>query len=298
MSESLKRAVRVAVLRLLSPLARLLLQAGIGLGEFTSIAKVAFVRAAREEGGEGAAGGRRPNATRISVLTGITRVEVAAILAAGEGEPPSGDRGRQRAEQVLTGWWNDPDFHDELGQPLVLSERGRRSFTALCERYASEPQQNRVAIRNELMRVRAVRRLSDGRLKAVSRTFATVRWDPDGVLAVGEELADHCETLVRNLMNPTRPRLVRRVINSQLDPLYAPLLIRDLEQRAKVMADSLDDRLNDPLHRAKSADAAMRIGIGLYVIEGPAEPTPDSNASEAPASRPQARKRRTRRAGS
>ena len=74
MSEPLKRALRVAVLRLLRPLTRLLLQAGIGLGEFTSIAKVAFVRAALEEGGEGEAGGRRPNATRIAVLTGLTRV--------------------------------------------------------------------------------------------------------------------------------------------------------------------------------------------------------------------------------
>ena len=52
MSESLKGAVRSAVLRLLHPLARLLLQAGVGVGEFTSLAKIAYVRAAVAQGKE------------------------------------------------------------------------------------------------------------------------------------------------------------------------------------------------------------------------------------------------------
>jgi hypothetical protein len=223
---------------------------------------------------------------------------VTAILAAGEGELPSSDRGRQRAERVLAGWWNDPDFQDEFGRPVPLPERGaRRSFAALCERYSGQPQQQaRAAIRDELMRVRAVRRMRDGRLEAISRTFATVRWDPQGVLAIGEELADHCEALLRNLQNPTRPRLVRRVINSQLDPRYAPVLIRDLEQQANTMADSMDDALNDPLHRAMSSDGALRVGIGLYIIEGPAIAEPDSpETREAP--QPNGRRRTRSRRG-
>jgi hypothetical protein len=295
MSESLKRAVRLAVLRLLGPLARLLLEVGIGVGEFTSMAKVAYVRAAREQDAERSGAGRRPNATRIAVLTGLTRPQVTAILAAGDGELPSSDRGRQRAERVLAGWWNDPDFQDELGRPAPLPERGaRRSFAVLCERYSGEPQQQaRAAIRDELMRVRAVRRMRDGRLEAISRTFATVRWDPEGGLAIGEELADHCEALLGNLKNPTRPRLVRRVINTQLDPRYAPVLIRDLEQQANTMADAMDDALNDPLHSATSSDGALRVGIGLYIIEGPAQTEPDAPATSG---KPQssARGRRTR----
>jgi hypothetical protein len=301
MSESLKRAVRIAVLRLLDPLARLLLEVGIGVGEFLSIAKVAYVRAAREQGEEGSGAGRRPNATRIAVLTGLTRVEVAAILAAGDGEPPSSDRGRQRAERVLTGWWNDPEFQDEVGRPAPLAERGaRRSFASLCERYSGEqPQQARVAILAELLRVRAVKRMADGRVVAMSRTYATVGWDPGGVLSAGEELADHCEALLRNLQNPTRPRLIRRVINSQLEPRYAPMLIRDLEQQANTMADAADDALNDPQHRARTAEGALRVGIGLYIIEGPAESAPDSReTSEQPKSRARGRGARSRRGGS
>ena len=50
MSESLKGAVRSAVLRLLDPLVKWLLAAGIGVGDFVTLVKVAYVRAAREQG--------------------------------------------------------------------------------------------------------------------------------------------------------------------------------------------------------------------------------------------------------
>ena len=48
MSETVKAAVMRAVLRLLEPLVRLLLEAGIGVGEFNKLAKMAYARAARD----------------------------------------------------------------------------------------------------------------------------------------------------------------------------------------------------------------------------------------------------------
>ena len=302
MSESLKRAVQAAVLRLLGPLVKLLLEAGIGVGEFMSLVKVAYVREARNRAPD-AGGARGPNVTRIAVVTGMTRVEVAALLAAGDGAPQMSDRGRQRAERVLSGWWNDPDFQDELGHPAALPERGaRRSFASLCERYSGDPRF--AAILDELTRVHAVRRAADGRVVPVSRTYATVRWDPDGVVAVGEELADHCATLLHNLKNPSRPLLTRRVVNAQLDPKFVPMLIRDLEQQAQATAESMDDALNDPQHtlasRGERARDAVRLGVGIYFFES----APEAESSqvgqmpgEAMRERVQPRRRRRQAAG-
>lgn len=293
MSESLKRAVRAAMLRLLAPLAELLLDAGIGVGEFTFLVKLAYVRAAERRVGTGEGG--RPNASRIAVLTGLTRVDVAAILKGAEaGEPPSSDRGRQRAERVLTGWWNDPDFHDALGAPAALPVRGtRRSFAALCERYSGDPRF--AAILDELVRVRAVRRGTDGRVIAVSRTYATVRWDPEGVVRVGEELGELCTSLLYNLKNPTRPLLVRRVLNAQLDPHYAPVLIRQLSDQAAATADSMEETLNDPQYtvRPPGARDAMRLGVGIYLFEGSVEENSDSE--EEPGAVPTGKSRTPRR---
>src|SRR5580700_463496 len=217
MSESLKSAVRLAVLRLLDPLVKWMLDAGVGVGDFVSLVKLAYVRAARDQGRESGGESSRPNASRISVVTGLTRVDVANILAVDSAEPAH-DRGRQRAERVLTGWWTDPSFHDDTnGGPAILPVRGRRSFAALVDRYSGE--RWRIAtILDELLRVKAVRRLASGRLEALSRTYATVRWDPDGVIAFGEQLAEHTATLLHNLRDPARARYVRRVVNTRLDP--------------------------------------------------------------------------------
>ena len=303
MSESLKHVVRAAVLRLLDPLVKLLLEAGIGVGEVFALIKTAYVRAAREQAR--AAGGemRRPNASRIAVVTGLTRVEVAAILAADEvGEPAPSDRGRPRAERVLSGWWNDPDFQNESREPAILPIQGtRRSFAALCQRYSGE--RRTAPVLDELLRVRAVRRLKDGSVEAVSRTYATVRWDPEGIAAVGDQLREHCETLVHNLKHPSRPRFVRRVLNSRLDPRYAPMLMRDIEQHAGSVVDSIDDALNAAQYTVKAtrgAGDAMTLGVAIYVFEDP-RPTEAPDVADRPVPPVRARERhrgRKRRKGS
>jgi hypothetical protein len=286
MSDILKQAVRAAVMQLLHPLVKLLLEAGLGVGDFMSLAKIAYVRAARDQARESGAEIRRPNASRIAVVTGLTRVEVAAILAAHDGEPAGSDRGRQRAERVLSGWWSDPDFQDPTGSPAVLAHHGkRRSFAALCARYSGEGRS--APLLEELMRVRAVRRLTDGRIEALSRTCATVRWDPAGIAAVGEALADHCASLVHNLKNPSRPRFTRHVLNARLDPRYVPVLVRDIERQAATLTDSLDETLNDPLHSVAAtalAEDAVRLGVGVYLFEEPGEP-PGSTVAEAGAAK-------------
>jgi len=266
MSESLKAAVRSAVLRLMDPLVRWLLTAGVGMGDFVALAKIAYVRAARDQG-RPLEEHRPPNVSRIAVLTGLSRPEVTKILEAGAADRiPRG--WRQRAERVLSGWWNDSSFQDGVGRPARLSVHGaRRSFTALVKRYSGEG--GRVAtILEELLRVKAVRRLPDGRVEALSRSYATVRWDPDGVLEFGEQLSEHCATLVHNLTSPAQARYVRRVLNPRLDPRYVPMLVRDLEQQAETFADSTDDALNDPSQTVtdRRRDAAS-LGIALYVFQ-------------------------------
>jgi hypothetical protein len=295
MAESLKRAVHQALLRMLVPLASLLLELGIGIGEFLSVAKLAYVRAAQSQGRDATGAMLRPNATRIAVVTGLTRKDVASILAAGDDESTVSQRGRHRAERVLSGWWNDPEFQDEFGRPSVLPEQGSaKSFATLCERYSGDPRFS--AILEELVRVQAVKKSADGRIAAVSRTYATVRWDPEGVLELGEELAEHCQTLLHNLKNPTRPRIARRIFNARLDPRYAPMLIRDLEQQVTTFAESVDDAVNATQYTVPgdSDHRTVKLGMGFYLFEGEGG-GPTSNPP-VPSSGRARRKRRKKRA--
>ena len=303
MSESLKSAVHAAILRILGPLVMWLLDAGIGVGDLHSLVKIAYVRAARERAREGGGEYTKPNASRISIVTGLTRREVASILEGDLAEPAIRDRGRQRAERVLSGWWNDAAFQEPSGEPAILPIRGsKRSFAALVERYSGERWQVGTILA-ELLRVKAVRKLRDGRLEALSRTYATVRWDPDGVIAFGEQVSELCTTLLQNLKSPGRRRFVRRVVNSRLDPRYLPMLVRDLEQQADVLADSVDDALNAPLHtitgKRGESDAAS-LGLALYLFESSFGEGGSVKAVEKPkgkhlANRPKGTSRRSKR---
>ncbi len=282
MSETLKVTVARAVLRLLNPLVRLLLEAGIGIGEFHQLAKMAYARAARDASEEA-----RPNFSRIAVLTGIPRGEVAEILRRSEEHPPEPERGAQRAERVLHGWWKDTDFCDRDGEPLKLPLRGtRRSFAALVKRYAGDPRV--VTLLKELLRVKAVRRLPNGELEVLSRTFVTARWDDTGIEIVGERVRDLLDTLVHNLKHPSRPRYARFVVNAQVDPRYVPLLLRDVTQQAEVLADSFQDVLNDPernIRPTRAAQNAHRICLGIFVTEEATLVEPATESAQIPAKR-------------
>lgn len=282
MSQSLKTAVMRAVLRLLDPLARLLLDAGIGIGEFHELAKRAYVRAALDMSRKD-----KPNFSQIGVLTGIPRREVAALLDNPDTGPPDVERGTQRAERVLRGWWNDPEFRDASGRPAILPLRGRRgSFTALVNRHAGDPRVR--TLLQELLRVKAIRQLADKRLEVLSPTFATARWDGGGIEVVGERVRDLLATLVHNLKHPSRPRYTRFVSNAQVDPRFVPLLIRDLTEQAEVLLDSFDDALNDPerlVRPARSAQDAHRLGICIYVVEEPTLVDPVTETSSVTARR-------------
>jgi hypothetical protein len=243
---------------------RLLLDAGIGIGEFHQLAKRAYVRAALE-----ATQKDKPNFSQIGVLTGIPRREIASLLDISDTSPPEVERGTQRAERVLRGWWNDPEFRDASGRPAILPLRGRRgSFAVLVNRYAGDPRVR--TLLQELLRVKAVRRLPDKRLEVLSPTFATARWDDDGIKVVGERVRDLLATLVHNLKHPSRPRYLRFVVNREVDPRFGPLLMRDLTEQAEVLADTFEDALNDPertIRPARSAQDAQRVGVCIFVVE-------------------------------
>jgi hypothetical protein len=281
-SHSLKTAVMRAVLRLLEPLARLLLDAGIGIGEFHQLAKRAYVRAALEMTRKD-----KPNFSQIGVLTGIPRREIASLLDNSNTDTPDVERGTQRAERVLRGWWNDPEFRDFLGHPAILPLRGRRgSFTVLVNRYAGDPRVR--TLLQELLRVKAVRRLPDKRLEVLSPTFATARWDGSGIEVVGERVRDLLSTLVQNLKHPSRPRYVRFVVNAEVDPRFVPLLVRDLTEQAEVLADSFEDALNDPertVRPSRAAQDAHRLGVCIFVVEEPTLVDPVKESSGVTARR-------------
>ena len=277
MSGDIKSAVSAATLRLLRPLARFLLEARIGIGELNALARLAYVQAAVQSGA--GSGAYRINVSRIAATTGLTRVEVAALLAEERGAPPREHRGRVRAERVLQGWWNDPEFQDRSGAPERLKRKGpRRSFAALVRRYSGDSH-NAAPILDELLRSKAVREREDGTLEALSRTCVNVGWDSEGIAALGEELGEHFETLLYNLKNPDNPRFARRVICAYLDAYAARVAIPELAEQAEIFLEGAEDVLTRSKYGAGSKRASangLKVAVALQFFQEPAQTPPVS----------------------
>jgi hypothetical protein len=291
MNDRVKSAVSAATLRLLHPLAQFLLEARIGVGELHALAKLAYVGVAAERVRSGG-GPQRPNVARIAAETGLTRVDVAALLAELTGHTSLARRGRVRAERVLAGWWEDPAFLDRAGAPARLKLKGPRlSFAALVKRHSGD--RHTAPILDELLRAKAVRQLEDGTLEALSRTCVNVCWDSEGIEALGEQLSQYFETLLYNLKNPESPRFAQQVMCARLDAHVARVLIPELAEQAQVFLEGADEALNHARTPERPDRAAIKFGVGVHFFQQPVTDLPIESRAPVVRGLPKRMSRRT-----
>jgi hypothetical protein len=125
--------------------------------------------------------------------------------------------------------------------------------------------------------VRAVRRLPDGRVQALSRTVASLRFDPDGVTMMAEQTAEHLETLLYNAEHPSRPRFAKRVVNTRLAERHVARLVRDIEQQLDTVGDAIDDEINDPQVTLTPDENPARVrGLAVTFYISEQEPSQES----------------------
>jgi hypothetical protein len=264
------RAIERAVLRLLRPVARLLLRHGISFSGFEALAKQAYVQAAQQDF---ALPGKKPSVSRASILTGLTRKDVQRLLSEA---PPAAEEsaGRlNRAVRVMGGWSRDPDFLGRDGQPRPLlvdgseSAGGEPGFAALVRRHGADVPAR--AVLDELLRVGAVQRRPDGRVEPAARGYVPQQSAVDKLHMLGTDVADLVETIDHNLQHgSTDPRFQRKVMYRHLDPAQLPAFRALSTAQAQALLETLDRWLAEHA-AAPPPDGAppARAGLGIYYFE-------------------------------
>lgn len=136
MDMPIQKALAEGVLKILRPLARVLLSHGMACGTFTELARRAFVDAAFEQLRRE---GHRPTVSSVSALTGLSRKETARLRDAAPEEDASSQQRYSRAIRVISGWVSDPAYLDHDGQPAALPMEGEfGSFHALVRDYSGD----------------------------------------------------------------------------------------------------------------------------------------------------------------
>jgi hypothetical protein len=276
-SGALDRCAVVQTCRaLLRPIASLLLKCGMTWREFAEVSKGVFVAVASQDYG---LNGRPTNVSRVSILTGVSRKEIARVRALLEQESDPLPNKTTDATRLLSGWHQDPDFLAPTGEPRVLPPEGEgASFATLWQRYGGDVPVT--SMRKELERAGAITTLPDGTLRAERRYFMPRRFDPQWILNAGSMLRDLGSGITHNLdvgaepaspgAGPSRRRFIGRATSDSVDPAALPEFEAFVEKNGQEFLERIDKWLTE--HEARPAPGAarkrMRLGLGVFLIAG------------------------------
>jgi hypothetical protein len=266
MSNGLKQAAFASARLLLRPVVRLLLRCGVTWKELAELCKLVYVEVAAADFGKR---GRPTNASRIAILTGLSRREVkrAKELLAEHGE--AGFMAIERinhASRVLSGWYQDAEFFNaKSGKPRLLPLDGVGGFAALSKRYA--PDIPATAMLKELEGVGAIRVTPEGKIRALARYFMPMSLDPDAVVRAGSVLRDLADNVAFNQLRAERERsrFEGRATNVRVRRVARRAFAEYAEKRGMAFLEDVDAWLSE--HEAKkSGEKTDRVGVGVYLI--------------------------------
>lgn len=258
------------VFEVMRPFARSLLRVGIGYKEFSEIAKMAFVDVALSEYG---IRGRTTNVSRVSVMTGLSRRDVARMRRRIAAVGPDELTVRSKAPDVLHFWQIDPDFLTTDGRARDIPFDGDgMTFRELVRRYAGDLPPG--ALLKELRRVGAITELSSELLRLEKSYFIPEAHEERLLLSLQRSVRGLLSTLAHNcnIERDTPGRIERIVYSESLTSDQIDLLRARLRARIELFTRELDSEFasleREGNMRVSGAEGTEIVGVGVFYVEG------------------------------
>jgi hypothetical protein len=262
----LKEQVLQSSRHLLRPLVRFLLKNGVTYAEFADACKDVYVDVARQDYG---LQGRPTNNSRVAMLTGLSRREVARVRdRLLEGIPEQEQLQSSRISQILSGWHLDPEFMGQNGRPKDLPPTGPSgSLSALLKRYAGDLPHG--AIRKEMLQRGLIEELENGDVRVLKRDYVYSSVDPEIVRQMGVALHDHAATLEHNLDESRKSdaRFEGIADNGAVSIKAVRAFHQLVAERGMEFLQSVDAWLSkNEVDATQNPGRKVRLGVGVYMI--------------------------------
>jgi hypothetical protein len=279
----LRLALNNAVVTLLRPLVRVLLRHGLAYDDFAELARRTYVDVAERDF---ALKGRKQTTSRISVITGLNRKEVARLQAL-NAQPDAGGAAlaqtMNRAAKVVAGWMQEhaaPGARSAGQGALGPSSTGApatepltaEQFAALVRRHSGDMPAR--AVLDELRHAGALTDSEDGRLQLAPQGYVPQATDARKIGLLGQHAAELLGSIDHNLSHPAEEAwLQQRVFADhipadRIDAVRARLRAAGQQALAETRSTLIEHDAGD----AGPAPGARRVTLGVYYFEAPAVP--------------------------
>ena len=262
MDMQIQKVLHQTVLRLLRPLARVLLNHGFSHGAFAEVSRQAFV----EEGfAHMERAGKRPTVSGVSALTGLSRKEVKRLHESDSDSLNAAAQRRNRAIRVISGWTNDAEFLSD-GKPTPLTLDGEQgSFAALVKRYSGDVTP---AAMLSLLEESGNIRTSDGKVVLEKITFIPMSTPVDKLNILGTDVGELIGTIGHNMMAKPGDRLFQRKVSTTLVRKDVLGDFRELSnRRSQELLEEYDAWLSEREVKSEADDEAAYVAVGIYYVE-------------------------------
>lgn len=261
--------IRKVLAGVLAPLARILLRCGVSYTEFSELAKQAFVSAASTDYG---VRNRPTNTARVAVMTGLSRKEVSRIRGIGQRQRKPSPSNVTLPAAVLNAWYTDSRYMERQGVPKVLSFAGpNNSFSSLVRSISRDIPPG--AMRQELIRAGAIRRVDRSRLIPIKRFFVPDSADERVIVGLELGLRRLAETIAFNSdkQRQSVPRFQRFVEGQPISAREVPAIRKHVQDMLAGFSLAIDDYLSSKTRAGKGQRPlkrdASRVGVGLYYFD-------------------------------
>lgn len=270
---NVRHALSHAVMQLLQPLVRVLLRHGMAHDEFAELARRAYVSVAERDF---ALQGRKQTTSRISVITGLNRKEVArlqALLGSDDGEATELAQAMNRAARVVAGWRHEHNTPDGQAMALTADE-----FAALVRRHSGDMPAR--AVLDELRHAGAVSVSDDGRHHLAPEGYGPKASDAERLTLLGEHAADLLGSIEHNLSHPKEEAWLQRRVFAEHIPAAQADAVRALlkEHGLQTLAQARTTLMAHDAGDTPPNDGARRVVMGVYYFEQAARPAPPAPA--------------------
>ena len=268
-------SLRAPLARLLRPLVGLCIRGGMTFPALAQLLRELFVNVAEHDF---ALDGKQQTDSRVSLLTGIHRKEVARLRGAGApvNETPAT---LSLTSAIMARWLAAPEFTDAKGDPLPLPRMASGdapSFESLVSSITKDVRPR--AVLDEWLDRKLVTVNDDEEIVLVDTAFVPHGDDERKWHYLGRNLHDHIAAAVENVSGPA-PRFLERAVH--YDGLSAKLAKR-LEGFSRELAVDALKIANRAANRALAKDNGgdYRWNFGIYIYSEGSDDAADSDADE------------------